>query len=292
MPKYHSWFALLLIAISLLTFSLISRAEESPEPVVLNGGIDHSEALSAVPAQFQPGRTFQAPKTEVAVADSTGWRMIPPCMAGTWEGGDQSIDGGQDLRSGAPLVQRLLPGHRIRVRGHQVDARGDIWDYMPAGAHEHVQHANGTTYFLLTKNRVLSESNEGVVSKITDRQVEVGLDGRVKSVTQSEQIIHTVCLGAGHIRLNASIKTFDVNGKPMSIEKSHMDEHRVKGFQTIGTFHGGDLQISLARYLQKKGMLDRIQPNLRGQQSFSSKQTQAPKGKIEQYQPYQRNVED
>jgi hypothetical protein len=100
--------------------------------------------------------------------------------------------------------------------------------------------------------------------------------------------------------LSASIKTFDHKGKAISIEESHMEEHRIKPFQPVATYNGVDLKASLAAFLEAKGMFDRIPRGSTPQAAVSQAPTESAQWHrparqsqtIKQYQPYQRTPEE
>jgi len=252
-PK-RSVFCLLLFLV-VVHFSVQTNVQAQNKPILLKGGVEHSESLPALPPQLQPGAVFQRGVLGTTPA-TEGWRRLPNCMAGGWEDRNYTLDKFQNFVTGATITgPRVLQKYQNFTRGYQMDSAGDIWDFPPGRTQQTSETSTTTTYISVRSREVLEITHDRLVERANSLQIEVSVNShRIVRVIQAEQIAKRQCVQPGIVHYTASIKSYTAQGAANTLEEQHGDETRVRDFASIGTLNGVDLKSSFNNYLVSHGL--------------------------------------
>lgn len=237
--------------------SLQNDAKPPSESVrkILEGGVEHLEALPPVAPSLQPGQLFNPdsiPKPKV----TNNWYWLPAWSVGLWRHDRQTVYYFQHFAKNIiDQHQREIVSEGTELWGSQQDRNGVVWDYQAApysididsGDHIEIQQVQLDEPVEITQQKV-TKKFRGIITKIDKRT------NRITSSDQSESIqIYTPC-GPQCMRCDSSMKTFDELGRAKYLQMSIDYIWRVSPFKPLNVFKGRDLLAMFKEYLQTNGL--------------------------------------
>lgn len=226
------------------------------QTTMLQGGVEHTDALPPVAPQYQPGNVFSGRATSRAAVEWVQWFPIPSWFAGTWQKqGDERIDA-IDMATGTesrtPVwIQNVMSA----TYGYQMDNTGAIWHavLLPftrdgvSGLDLDQRIVNGFKCMQSTESQVMLMFRATVVS--VNQQT-----GRIDRTYQSEEIITYTPINNNQLHTMSSARFFDQHGRPMLNTTSTSIANRTAPFVPLRYHEQLDLEASLANYLRQNNM--------------------------------------
>jgi hypothetical protein len=218
------------------------------KPVKLTGGIQHSATLPPVPTQLRTGASVNVGQLR-ALTPNNQWFKVPQWFTGTWETRNHTTYYQQALETGFEtfrLNNRFALG--AETIGFQKDRKGAIWEFAYDRYVSIWQLRNGFQLDLINHHEPVEITDDKVV--IMFRGHEVVVSGR------SHKIQTYTPAGNGLIRVDASIKTFDQNGKATQLTKVLAFKRRTEPFKPWDKYKGRDMRKLFNEYLCTHGMTE------------------------------------
>jgi hypothetical protein len=225
----------------------------------IQGGVEHSEYLPAMPQQMQPGSAYYAAPAQAA---NVIWYPIPNWMVGTFESDYITNQVTQVYSQAAPPHRAAGRIKHVDTFGTLPDASGQIWhaDILPhVGLWEGAQEEVQTT----VEKRCMQTNNEKVILHIHNHAVY--LDPSRRKVVYSEQVDGfkniTPIAPAGQLAIYDDIQEYDSKGKPLDRYIATSTMVKIADFAPKESDNGIDLRASLAQHLNSIGRPDLIPGN-------------------------------
>jgi hypothetical protein len=242
---------LLKTAAGIFALTIICLFAISPVPAkMLEGKVEHSVTLPPTEASLRPGNRFHE---GAAIANSAfvrnHWFRIPNWLAGNWHYDERTTTYQFDYLTGHAATKPLKAVDiATRTFGHQMDAKGNVWqfdqtpytvesesddavaytlrqDYVPVGVQGDPSNATKFTVRIL--------ANQLRVDKVTNE---------IKSSSMVESIQTFSLERDGNVRLEYSEKIFDVNGHPDMLRNGYIIDKKVSNFAHTDELQNKDLK--------------------------------------------------
>lgn len=232
------------------------RQESTGNSKVLQGGIEHSVQLPALPNYLQVGSIFNQALLN-ANPELKNWYQIPNWLAGEWQREEETIVSSYDYAT----KQRTNEPKTIVARetahfGLQADRAGGIWHCRIAAGGV----ADCGSYYsvaLLGLQEPLAVSDKRVVLRDLFTELHVAKETNVIMLSlQAESITSYRPVRDGLVKTNTSVKFFEQNGTPKSMQKNLALTNRSAPFAPLNSYKGNDLRASFKRFLLSNGKDD------------------------------------
>lgn len=230
----------------------------------LQGGIDHSEYLPAMPEQMQPGSAYYGAQRQAA---NVIWYPIPNWLAGTFQSDFITNQVTQVYSPAAPKHRASGRIKHVETFGTLPDATGQIWhaDILPhVGLWEGAQEEVQTT----VEKGCVQTNNDKVVLHIHNHAVYLSPDrSRVVYAEQVDGFKNITTTSPGNeLAIYDDIQEYDSMGRPLDRYIATSQMRKIADFALKESENGIDLRASLAQYLSSIGRPDLI-PGARNTQS-------------------------
>lgn len=235
------------------------RAEGQSPGVKLQGGVEFSNQLKALPQDLQEGGTFKkqvlAGQPQVAT-----WYRVPKALAGVWQRESQLTSTIFDFQSGQLMkVNQVKPTRTVSEFGLQRDKLGDIWDMrtLPFTAYGDSGQILDVQYMHRDDLKMINEATATTYNEY----LEVMVDKRSMRIVQSNQVQAQCQITAQGtlLRYAGRLRTFDQNGLPLQEETTLTEETLLQPFEPLDrSEEGEDLRASFINFLRANGLNDRI----------------------------------
>lgn len=243
-------------------------AQSSKGGAPLQGGVSHLEVIEPLQQGFRTGEVYDARRTP----DNTEqgfWYQIPAWSAGSWHGevSHAVIQNDDDFSAHHPKLRafgKLLtnPANATREEtrvtrnnenwGFQRDRNGGIWQFANSNYSSRTDNENSYSISFVRSKSVLKNTADEVRIKFIGTQIHIDAKtNRILSSLQVESIQTYTQLAHDERKDVASIKSFDENGKPVTVEVITSVQKRVKPFQIRNTLKGKDMFDSFVTYLKE-----------------------------------------
>lgn len=204
------------LAIIFFNMQVPSFAEKT---LILEGKIEHADALPPVSSQWKTGSKFDVQSLPVTGSQSAVWWQVPAWLSGTWRNVGQvkrlSLKDYQHAEANAGFSTVDVKYPDSEVIGYQEDRHGSIWTCVPTpyvGRTEQAQHMNVSIIHMSTP---ISITDQEVILKFLATTLMIDKStGKIENVTQREALQTYRPIDANHIFVQASMKFFDENGSP------------------------------------------------------------------------------
>lgn len=221
----------------------------------IQGGIDHSEYLPAMPDRMQPGSAYyNSPNQDTKVI----WYPIPNWLAGTFQSDFITNQVTQVFSPAAPPHRASGPLRHVETFGALPDASGQIWhaDILPhVGYWEGAQQQVQTT----VQKSCVQTNNEKVVLHIHNHSVYLSPDrSRVVYSNQVDGFKNITPIPGTSLAIYDDIEEYDSMGKPLDRYIATTQMRKIADFALKDSENGIDLRSSLAQYLYSIGRQDLI----------------------------------
>lgn len=226
----------------------------------LQGGIEHSEQVEPADKRLQVGADFEDDYFKNVHANNL-WVPIPDWLAGVWHTRTETQLAIRDLRFA--FLSNHIPITFARsdewVFGMQSDKTGQIWHFINVPAYKKV--LTGKTYEFrheLSKQFPYTDDDK-VVAKYRFTAFTVDIRSRkIKRVHQQESVMTFTPDGMDVVRMDGSVKMFEVQGTPRAISKNVVPLFKTKQYAPIPVYADIDMRQSFCQYLLSHNLKDRI----------------------------------
>lgn len=264
-----TWFrgSLCLLTMCALTLPVAAQLPTSTllAADLLQGGVEHSERLSALGDHYQVGKSVEV-KTLPALKGTDDWFSIPTWLAGTWKC-IQSVrtlsyldeDGTSDNHS------TILKCKERETFGWQQDAVGNIWTCKQEAKPSEVEETEVVTennkelertvvVIRFKDNQLISAEKEKMFLKTMDTSIKVDRSNhKLVSVERLENLRTLTWLGDELMSVQNDIQTFDSQGFPIERRKETSIYRRSSRFSKVDDLAGRSLLMSFCRFLERTG---------------------------------------
>lgn len=228
-------------------------------PRMLQGSLEHAETLPAEDSRFAAGTMFDASALPEYKAGNN-WFWVPSWFAGNYKTESLTRTYRYDYRTGATDLQRTTSVlRRTEKWGWQQDRSGGIWQYDSAPYRQEVDR-DTLQEFQLCKERVpVKITNNSVTLRFRITSIFINRKTeKVEWTIQSEFLQTYVPVGPNRLKVDISAKSFDVNGKPTTIDKNVQYLDRIAGFEPLDVYNGKDMRIMFRDFLIAHNRADLI----------------------------------
>lgn len=224
----------------------------------LQGGVQHSDELRPLPSNLQSGAIFNErsiPKT----ADDVGWYQIPDWLAGKWLRDEETILStyffDTKIQQNEP---RTIAEREIADFGFQRDRQGKIWHYRLASKGVSDCGSYLAVAFVQSQEP-LHVADDLVVIRDVFVEMQVNKETNViMHSSQAESITKYRPLRDGLIKTSMSVKVFNEDGTPYTVQRNIASDKRLESFKATDSFREQNLRKSFADFLHATGRDDLI----------------------------------
>lgn len=217
----------------------------------LQGGVQHSQALPAVPVYLSTGTQFNE-QLLPPIGSNSSWYQIPKWAAGDWK----RFKVKKKMFLLVPVTTKDEAGGPM---GHQTDAKGGVWHWKLTPYKSSSEQAATITVSLCTHDELLEVSDKRIVTRsVFTAWVIDKFSGYVRSVYQGEQLDTEYPVSPGVMRNDYSLAEYSEYGQFVRTSKGTWDWQLVGSYQPIAESRGYDLKKLFVDYLTSRGLYDRI----------------------------------
>lgn len=217
----------------------------------LQGGVQHSQALPAVPAYLSTGTQFSEQLLPPSGSDSS-WYQIPNWAAGDWKRF-------QVKKRMFLLVPVTVKDEAGGPMGHQTDAKGGIWHWKLTPYKSRSEQASTVTISFCAHDELLHVSNQSICTRsVFTAWVVDKYSGMVRSVYQGEQLDTQYPVSPGVMRNDYSLAEYTEYGQFVRKSKGTWDWQLIGPYKPVSECRGQDLRKLFVSYLFSRELYDRI----------------------------------
>ncbi|MFN8549915.1 MAG: hypothetical protein U0103_00405 [Candidatus Obscuribacterales bacterium] len=238
--------------------NLVPKGSATGARAPLQGGVQHSDELRPLPSNLQSGAIFDE-KSIPKTADDVGWYQIPDWLAGKWLREEETILSTYFFESKVQQNEpRTIAEREIAEFGFQRDKQGKIWHYRLAS--KGVSDCGSYLAVAFVQSQEPLHVAEDLVV-IRDVFVEVQVNKETNVImhsSQAESITKYRPLHDGLIKTSMSVKVFNEDGTPYTVQRNIAADKRIEAFKSTDTFKEHNLRKSFADFLHVTGRDDLI----------------------------------
>lgn len=270
----------LAVVLSLLPVCPVS-SQTAKAPVLLTGGVEHSERLEPVAPQLLPGSVFTN-QTLPPVDPNNEWYWIPGWYAGQKHSDYERILQDVDFRSGQQITPNSLVTNRQDLFiGFQPDKNGQIWEYKRAPYTATVEaDSSFQTMFVRVRDPIQVTADRVVIRLVQTSVVVDKSTHRILRTEQQEQFNTYVPVEQGVVNVRTSIKSFGADGSPLVQEESAKVVVDRGPFRPVDTYQGRDMRILFRDFMLARGYGSLLPPAILSLPEASSPGDQAPLNQV------------
>jgi hypothetical protein len=231
------------------------KKDQAGSKVLLQGGVEHTRTLPPVEASLRPGSLFNANAFK-ATKPANKWYLLPDWIAGTWDIPGYTQYSIHDYRTGKTNdIWRTVSQYSTEQIGMQTDKLGQAW-YFPCVPYV-VRHYENDIYHeqVIEQKEVLEVGHNRVVINYLSMDIQVDRStGRVVRTDRVETLRVFTPQHHNFIRCDASQKTFNEDGKPLTLERRVHFSTRISGFRPQARCNGESLRNMFREYLRENNL--------------------------------------
>jgi len=218
----------------------------------VQGGVEHSAKLGT--SKYLPGTVWKEGEKD---GSKSTWIRIPEWLAGTWFADSETATLRQDLvnnRSSAQTPFNFKAKSRFSY-GTQRDGRGGIWHYLKLPYTSATDFPEFVEYHQVLSKDFTNQSEQAVSfrSMVAAARVQRS-SSEIVEAFQQESVTNYEPVQEGVLKMVASTRRYDVNGKPQMQADNEAKIHRVGNFTPIAKEGNIDMQQSLYEFLRLRKM--------------------------------------
>lgn len=246
-----------LVAIGALTSAWAQTPQQTgagAAPLILTGGIEHSEKLDPVPPQLQTGAIF-TPQAIPQLQPNNEWYWIPMWYAGQKHADYEVVLQDYDFRSGQSITpNRTIINRQDIAIGFQPDKNGQIWEFKRAPYQTVVDRgAFSQTMFVRIRDPLQVTANQVTIRLVQTSVMVDKQSQRILKTEQQEQINVYVPTAPGTVTVQTSIKSFGSDGLPLVQETSTRQIVDRAPFQPVDFYAGRDMRLLFREFMISHG---------------------------------------
>jgi hypothetical protein len=237
-------------------------ASKAP-PLILRGGVEHSERLDPVEPQLQAGAVFNAQAIPMREPNNE-WYWIPSWYSGQKHADYETILSDYDFRSGTRVDSgKVITNRQDLSIGFQPDKNGQVWEFKRA---PYTTTVEWDKYFQTMFVRVrdpIRVAPDSVIIRLVQTSVMVDkTTQRILNTQQQEQFNTYIPAGPGIVQIQTSIKSFASDGSPLVQETSARMVVDRAPFRPIDNYQGRDMRTLFRDFMISHGHAYLLPPEL------------------------------
>jgi hypothetical protein len=241
------------VSLVLALLCLTTTAPNPAESKLLQGALQQTDTLPALPDRFQVARPFS--EDMLGQPDNLlEWVMIPSALAGTWSRNGTILLSVRDElthKETHPNTQSFP--HGTFIRGFQIDSNGNIWDCPRGRRHRFETSDDGRSaeYIIITGGRQMLVTGPDSLrdfGEVTLVDVDLGT-GLITRVQRSVQVVIRRVIQDGVVQVDSTTGSYTPEGKLLSTSIDRSYEKRVADFSRLDTLNGLDLRKGFEDFL-------------------------------------------
>jgi len=220
---------------------------------ILQGGVEHSQILPALPRSLDVGADFNQALLS-ASPPIDGWYWIPDWLAGDWRREQETVVSSVDFRTGEENREpHTISATEIAQFGVQRDRFGGVW---------HCRLATGgmadcgdyLSVALVQSQEPVVVSQEKVIVRDVFTELQVNKETHaIMYSAQAESLTRYQPARDGVLNTTTSIKFFDEHGMPLKGQHNQSYDMRTKPFVPLDSYKGKDLRTLFRQFLVSQG---------------------------------------
>lgn len=246
----------------LLAWLIIAGATRA-EATTLEGGVRHMELMPSVQESFRKGKRLDASIFE-NLKSANGWVQVPSWMAGTWLIREETAVYRKDFSTGRSTKNpHRFKAHHKFIYGMQKDSQGGIWHYIGVPYKSETRLASLNEIHLVKEKRFEPYSEKkvsfrSVVNVIRVKRTKDEREPIIKDSYVQESITSYEPLSAStdEIKLQASTRSFDQDGKPLIQADNEARVRRLAEFTPVDRYRERDMRFLFRQFLTESGRYD------------------------------------
>jgi hypothetical protein len=225
----------------------------------------HSDTAKSVPHYLRAGVVFNEKAYNLDGNGSGGndWYKIPAWLAGTFKSTEVTVTSFIDLKSGRKIgLQAPKRNESMAAWGVQKDKQGDIWQYVDLPNQNSAKTDEGIRYSVMVEQEPVESSDSYFTVRRWQRSTIVNASTqRVERTYQTESLVTFTPLGANQFRREESVKQFDENGEPVSLQLDWSIWRRTAEFHNIFVLQHKNMVALFREYLSNHHLSQLIPDN-------------------------------
>lgn len=227
----------------------VSAGSGNGKRVLLQGSVEHSQALPPLPTSLSVGSTFNQAILKAAPSID-GWYWIPDWLAGDWRRDEETVVSSFDYRTQDENNQpHTIAATEIAQFGVQRDRFGGVWHCRLA--------TNGMAdcgdYFsvaLVQSQEPQVVSQDKVIIKDVFTELHVNKEtNAIIYAAQAESLTRYRPARDGVLDTKTSVKFFDQSGMALKGQRNQSFDVRTKPFVPLDSYKGMDLRSLFKQFL-------------------------------------------
>lgn len=242
----------LMAACAVLVLTIGSSSAEIPtqsKPILLKGGLEHTEHMKPLPTALHPGAVVNPTRLKSAGIQRLSWAKIPPWAAGKWQRTTTTTTSQYDFRLKRKYTHSVTYSEKNEgYLGTQMDDKGNIWQALVSGRRNPTTHNNDVEYESVLSWQIVEASKTRMIERLVSENLTVdSASNRIRSHHRSEIISTRRPLQDGVVRHDDSRCDYDSAGNPIKEVDSWSIETRTKRFEPQG---GDQVRHEFLRFLR------------------------------------------
>jgi hypothetical protein len=234
------------LSITIVFLYLAAAAFNPADSKLLQGALQQTDTLPALPDRFQVSRPFS--NDMLGQPDNLQeWVMIPRSLAGTWSrNGTILLSVRDELTHRETFPNSQSFPHGEFTRGFQMDASGNIWDCPRGRRHRFETSDDGRSaeYIIITGGRQMLVTGPDSLRDFGEvTLVDVDLRTRlIARVQRSVQVVTRKVIQDGIVQVDSTTGSYTPEGKLLTTSVDRSFEKRTADFSRLDTLNGLNLR--------------------------------------------------
>jgi hypothetical protein len=244
------------LSIALAFFCCMTVALNRADCKLLEGALQQTDTLPALPDRFQVARPFS--EDMLGQPDNLlEWVMIPSVLAGTWSrNGTILLSVRDELTHKETHPNSQSFPHGSFTRGFQMDANGNIWDCPRGRRHRFETSGDGRSaeYIIITGGRQMLVTGPDSLRDFGEVTiVDVDLATRlITRVQRSVQVVIRRVVQDGVVQVDSTTGSYTPEGKLLSTSIDRSFEKRIADFSRMDTLDGLNLRKGFEDFFKQQ----------------------------------------
>ena len=150
------------------------------------------------------------------------------------------------------------------TRGWQKDRFGNIWEYSYKDYYTKTECEDTFSVSLVKDAELLQVSGEKFIMRfVAVRAIVSKYTQRIIATRQTESIQTYTPYAENIVKINGSVKSFDEDGNPLTLEKVLTLEQRILPYQSRDSYRGQNMRALFAEYLVSHGLASSVPPSIK-----------------------------
>lgn len=236
---------------------------QEQKPLVLQGGVDHSEKLAPVEKQYRRGAKVDLSATKTLALENK-WYPLPKWATGKWT----SIPANPTIRT---YTKDLISGHENSVPatiptkmefnwGFQKDKTGQVWEFAKEPYILTVDNSDKVVLKkVMTREFLEADDSKVTLKTLVENVVVSKFTNQVIRTMRSENIQTCRPTESNCMTCKASYKMFDEQGRAVEIGEETNKSRKIAEFKSIDEYEHKNMPELFREFLRSEGKSELIE---------------------------------